>query len=294
MRRTQSRQKSRPQSKNAATQASATNATNANAGVVEPARRTAAMGAAAAFAGTHENGAATTPVPDPVPLASGNEPDLADRIRPEITDAGAVALRRMAGTRSIGVTSSTRAEGRTTVACALALAAAQDARTILIELDFDNARLAEVARVATGPGIADLVRGEATIDECLQRVGDDLDVIVAGWVNEPVESILKGLPDIIARVRSHGHDEANGNEHNPTIVVADLPPLDAGITAARVADLFATPVLVVRAGGVATASIQQSAATLGRKPVVILNGTGAKPSRLSKRKAKRRRKAARK
>ena len=250
------------------------------------------MSASAAEPSFGENGA-TAPNGFPYdiePLPHADVPALADRVRPEIIKSCAVALRRMGGTRLISVTSSTRGEGRTTVACALALAAAQGAKTILIELDFENARLAEHARHASGPGMADLLRGDATVDQCLQRVGPDLEVIVAGWARESLDSLVKGLPAVMAALRSRY--DTNPDDHNTTIIVADLAPLDAGISTTRVADFFSTPVLVVRAGGVETQSIEQSAAVLGRKPFVVLNGTGKGPTRRQRR--KRRRRAARK
>ena len=150
--------------------------------------------------------------------------------------------------------------------------------------------------------MADLLRGEATIDQCLQRVGDDLEVIVAGWTHEPLEALANRLPAVLAELRTRydtsardtGADDTTAA--NPsgaiapgsTVVVADLPPLDDGIATTRIADLFATPVLVVRAGGVETDSIEQSAAILGRRPFVVLNGTGKPPSRRQRRKSRRR------
>jgi Mrp family chromosome partitioning ATPase len=222
-----------------------------------------------------------SPVPEP-------EPMLSTRIRREIVGSCAMALRRIGPAATIGVTSSTRGEGRTTVACALALAASSGARAVLLELDVEHPRLAELADVRPGPGIVELVRGVAPIEECLQRGGEDLDVVVRGG-HEHLESLIKGLPDAIARIRYRDERERAADEP-PCIVIADLPPVDSGLAATLAADAFDTVVLVVRAGGVEKETIAQSAALLGRKPFVVLNGSESPASSKSRRTRSRRRK----
>ena len=59
------------------------------------------------------------------------------------------------------------------------------------------------------------------------------------------------------------------------IVIADLPPLSSGVTAARIADLFESVILVVRAGKVAVPEIEKAASVLTQRPFVILNGIEA-------------------
>jgi Mrp family chromosome partitioning ATPase len=59
------------------------------------------------------------------------------------------------------------------------------------------------------------------------------------------------------------------------VMVADLPPMSSGVTAARIADLFESVTLVVRAGGVTVPDIEQTASVLSQRPFVILNGTAA-------------------
>ena len=67
------------------------------------------------------------------------------------------------------------------------------------------------------------------------------------------------------------------------MLIADLPPLAPGTAAIRIAELFETLVLVVRAGGVDTQQIQEATSLLTQKPFVILNGTrSALPSWLRK------------
>jgi hypothetical protein len=55
-------------------------------------------------------------------------------------------------------------------------------------------------------------------------------------------------------------------------MVADLPPLSSGVTTARIADLFQSVTLVVRAGKVAVPNVEQAASVLTQRPFVIMNG----------------------
>ena len=55
------------------------------------------------------------------------------------------------------------------------------------------------------------------------------------------------------------------------VLIADLPPLSSGVIAARMADLFESVALVVRAGRVSVPHIEKSVSVLNQRPFVILN-----------------------
>jgi protein-tyrosine kinase len=189
----------------------------------------------------------------------------APRVRPEMLDACVVALRRMGGSelRSVGVTSSVSGEGRSTVAAAMAVIYASEYRrkTILIELDGHRSPAVRELGLAESPGVAELMRDNLDIDECIQWVTDDLGVVVAG-VDPSLTTLLRGsaAEDIISTLSSRAD-----------MLVLDLPPLAKGAGGVQLVDLCESVALVVRAG-VSTHQIEEAAAVLTAPPFVIMNG----------------------
>jgi tyrosine-protein kinase len=95
--------------------------------------------------------------------------------------------------RTIAIASGTRGEGKTTVARHLAEAAANaGSRALLLEADLRGPTLARALDLRPGPGLIDVLNGDASIDRAVQRVslqsspaqngtgGRTLDVLVAG------------------------------------------------------------------------------------------------------------------
>ena len=187
------------------------------------------------------------------------------RIRPEMLDACVVALRRMGGPalQSVGVTSSVRGEGRSTVAAAMAVIHASEyrRRTILVELDGHKSSAAREFGLADSPGVAEFMRGDLDIEDCIQWVTDDLGVVVAG-ADPSMATLLRGstAEDIVDALAEHAD-----------MLVLDLPPLEKGAGGVQLVDLCEAVALVVRAG-VSTHRIEEAAAALTTPPFVILNG----------------------
>ncbi len=101
--------------------------------------------------------------------------------------------------RSIVVTSSGRLEGKTEVACNLAYAAAEgeSRRVILIDADFRRPAAHKRFGIAEKPGLADIVLGQATLEEALQPGPvPGLQIIASGGtMSNPVD--LLAMPQII-------------------------------------------------------------------------------------------------
>jgi polysaccharide biosynthesis transport protein len=75
--------------------------------------------------------------------------------------------------RSLLITSSMPNEGKTTFAANLALALSSTRRTLIIDADLRKPGLArKLGLNPTAPGLSNLVAGTATLEECLQKVGD--------------------------------------------------------------------------------------------------------------------------
>ena len=188
-------------------------------------------------------------------------------IRSEVLESCAVALRRMGDSDigSIAVTSASRHEGRTTVAVALAATASVELRrkTILLDLDLARGGVEKLVSVGPGPGVADFLGGQLSVDECLQRVDRDLEIMPAGAVRDNPDRAAgtERFSELIEQLRERCE-----------FLVADLPPLSSGVAAARIADRFESVALVVRAGAVAVSDIQQTLLVLKQRPFVILNG----------------------
>ncbi len=70
--------------------------------------------------------------------------------------------------RTVGLTSSNRREGVTTVGCNLALQTASSMgwRVLLIDANFPNPRLQRVFRIPISPGLTDLLNGTAEESDC--------------------------------------------------------------------------------------------------------------------------------
>ena len=94
-------------------------------------------------------------------------------------------------------------EGKTTVALNLARAYSESgARTLLIEGDLRRPVLSERLSVAAEPGLADVLRGEATLESATRRVALDadsataprarLDILVAGAAASNPQGLLEG------------------------------------------------------------------------------------------------------
>lgn len=186
-------------------------------------------------------------------------------VKPQVLDACSVALRRLGDSdvSSIGVTSSTAKQGRTTVAEGFALTGSRDLGrdTLLIDLDSRPEGTAE-AQLAARPGLGELIRGQKRLDDCLEHSGRRLSILRIGGPDSLESSGIEigQLEDFIAPLMERWE-----------FIVADLPHLDSGPVAPRLADLFQTVVLVLRAGEVTGPELARASTLLPRTPLVMLN-----------------------
>src|SRR5262249_54705970 len=155
-------------------------------------------------------------------------------VRPEVVAGCGAALRRMRGdgVDELAVTSSVRREGRSMVALGAALVQRNEygQRTILLELD-----LGSHSRAGGAPGIAEVMRGEAGLFECIVPLAPHLGLLPAGNAGTDAARLL-------ARFRSSTllHDLRRPGY----VIVADLPPLPPYGLADRVVDLFSSVLFV--------------------------------------------------
>lgn len=187
---------------------------------------------------------------------------------PAVVTACSSALQRLdrRAITTLGVTSCSRGEGRSTIAVGLALVQRYEhsLQTILVELDLDNPSLADRLGLPRGPGVAEALREEAPLDDCIYWLDDKLAVLVAGDVGH-------GAPELLSRL--NGSDVMRQLRLACGVVVADLPPLPPVGLGGHVAGLCSTVLLVVRAGATPLADIRRGVSALNEPPPVLLNGT---------------------
>lgn len=198
----------------------------------------------------------------PVPAAGRVALDVFD----EVLYACSVALRRMGDgdISSIGVTSALPGEGRTTVAAGLAAVVSAELRipTILVDLDLERRGVEEMVSLSNAPGVAQILGGDASVQECLRPAGEYLQVLPGGGYRE--------LIDVAGQIGSLGEMMADLRNRCGALI-ADLPPLAAGASTARLADLFESVTVVVRQGGIAVPELERMTSVLTQRPFVILN-----------------------
>jgi Mrp family chromosome partitioning ATPase len=177
-----------------------------------------------------------------------------------LTEECSSALSLLGGPAWVGVTSCMRGDGRTTIATAMALAQGHRyRRTILFEADIEKPSLVGTLGLRPGPGVAELLRGEAQLRDCIRWTSNALGVVTAGNVgSEPARLHSRLLTlDLVARLR----ELCDG-------LIVDLPPfLGPGVGLARSCP---TVVLVIRAGITPIDRVERVGSELDH-PAAILN-----------------------
>ncbi len=109
--------------------------------------------------------------------------------------------------RVVMITSAVAGEGKTTLACHLAASLFRAGRkTLLIDCDLRRPRVHLPFRLPVGPGLGEVLRGEAEVDEVIrQPEGSDLSVLTAGRVDREVIQALgrNGVQKIIEMMKLH-------------------------------------------------------------------------------------------
>jgi Mrp family chromosome partitioning ATPase len=173
---------------------------------------------------------------------------------------------RAASLTGIGFTSCHRGEGRTTVAVATAVieAATLDRTTILAELDLRRPSVAEKLDLPAAPGIAEVLRGEAQLDDCVHW-RDNLGVLVAGAAGDDAPKLqLRLAQGKLTKELAAMCD----------VVVADLPPLEERVAAVQLSRLCQCAVLVLGAGSTSVADVRRASALFEVPPPLLINRVG--------------------
>jgi capsular exopolysaccharide synthesis family protein len=137
----------------------------------------------------------------------------------------------------IVVTSSIAAEGKSTTATNLAVVFAETgSRVLLIEADLRRPRVSDYLGLERAVGLTNVLAGQVSIDEVLQRWGTDgLTVLPCGSI-PPNPSELLGSQNMV--------DLLTGLRQRFDTIIIDTPPL-LPVTDAAVASVLADGVVVV-------------------------------------------------
>ncbi|HEV8534268.1 MAG TPA: hypothetical protein VGR87_00895 [Candidatus Limnocylindria bacterium] len=171
---------------------------------------------------------------------------------------------RTAELRTIGFTGAVFGEGASTLALgtSLSLAALDQGPVLLVDANWLRPSLTTDAAVASGPGLAEVLRGDAQLDQVLVPTGRaQLSFLAAGTVDgrrPPLDSLPSFLDQALTKFGA---------------VVADLPPALAGDSvvlpwAASLQQLF----VVVRSGVTPLALVRRAIEEVAlERPQVVLN-----------------------
>ena len=174
------------------------------------------------------------------------------------------------GRRSLTITSAAPGEGKSTVATNLTLALAeQGLRVVLIDADLRRPRIHELFNMRLAPGLTELLRGKAELDDAIQRhsVLPALHVIPGGKVDHNATELVgsEAFPRLLSEL-----------DERYDIVVIDTAPILAFTDAALVSLVSDGTVLVARARQTEEGALQEAVQKLRRLNVslvgVVLNG----------------------
>lgn len=165
--------------------------------------------------------------------------------------------------RAFVVTSAVAGDGKSTVACNLALALAQTGRRVcLVEADLRRPRLEEYMGLTPRPGLTEVLAGQEELADVVTPWGREMiHVLQPGSIPPNPSEILASqqMSQVLERLRSQY-----------TAVVIDTPPLmavsDAGVLAAQVDGAL----LVVRHGKTTRDSLRHAHDALNRMNAQVL------------------------
>ena len=144
------------------------------------------------------------------------------------------------GCHVIGVTSSLKGEGKSTTSVNIAYTMAQSGgKVLLIEADMRLPTLAKRLRVKTKPGISNLLVGQCSGNDVLQRT----DLIPNLWV-ATAGDIPPNPAELLGSANMKTTIEAMKEYFD--VIIVDLPPVSAVTDAALVSKLVDGMILVVR------------------------------------------------
>lgn len=157
--------------------------------------------------------------------------------------------------KALVVTSAVPAEGKTSVACTLAMAfAAAGGRVVLVEADLRRPGVAQAVGLGRAVGLTSVLTGRVSLDQALQPQGNGyLDVLASGPLPPNPSELLvsRRMEEVLDELRRR-YD----------LVLLDTPPVLPVTDAAALAGKLDGAILVCRFGKTTTAAVKAAAAAL--------------------------------
>jgi len=166
--------------------------------------------------------------------------------KPQLTDQfmqmrAAIQLYGVHGKSVVMVTSSNAGEGKTFVSANFAISiTASDKKVLLLDLDFRNPRLSSLYNIATTAGAADVLLGEASLQETIRPTAvQNLYLLSAGKRRENATTILmdRDLSGLLQKLRS-----------TFDYIVIDTPPVNPVIDGYVISPFCDVTLFVMRHG----------------------------------------------
>lgn len=173
---------------------------------------------------------------------------------------------RLRGMRTLLITSSVAAEGKTVTAInlALALSQVQRLRLLLVDVDLRKPNIASVLGLSSEKGLLTYLRSEVTLQQSVQRLNEQLSFIPAEKAHNSVELLHSSqMKKFMSTVRE-SYD----------LVILDSPPLYS-IADAQILSSYVDGVMMcVRAGHTPMDVVSESAAMISGKLIgaVLVGG----------------------
>ena len=144
------------------------------------------------------------------------------------------------GCKIIGVTSSMRGEGKSTTAVNLSYVLAESGkRVILIDGDLRIPSVAKKMQIDSSPGLADLLRGESTIDLAGLRSQQ-----LSNWYIMPAGSLPPNPSELLGSKRMEA--ALKGLSAHFDYIIVDLPPVNIVSDALAISKYITGMILVIR------------------------------------------------
>lgn len=192
----------------------------------------------------------------PTPMPKFRASSSAKKTLPSPADAYFASLWQQltathgASAMTLGITSAQPREGVTTVAANLAIRAASETErgVLLVEANFRSPQLASMFQLHANPGMADILRDEADLNDGIQTTAHErLSVLTAGSDVQATPWSIAGLSRLLGDLR----------ERFP-VVFFDMAPVHELNPCLGLVDQFDGLILVVEAGRVNADQVQHA------------------------------------
>jgi capsular exopolysaccharide synthesis family protein len=171
-------------------------------------------------------------------------------------------------THVVGVCSSIRGEGKTTIAMGLATAIARRAAApvLLVECDLETPTLARDLNLTSEGGVAECLSASASWTDVIQKSNiEHLSIITAGEATGDPLSLLNRpeMDRFVEEIREHFQ-----------YIVFDMPPILEREDAARLVEVVDKVIFLIGAGKVSQEIVESGVTAVGKDKLmgVVLNG----------------------